>query len=105
MEYRVAVFGVARASDLGQLLDDVIPFPLKKLGKDFVVQSQEKFRVPGHVAAVEKRNRKLNILRVKSLAFGKSTGGWTELEPQIPKLLAKGANRVPQIAFRIAIGV
>src|SRR5579864_3194747 len=79
-----AVFGVPRAGHLRELLDNIVPFPQKKLGQKFVVQTTEKVAIPGNIPAVEQRNSEFDVLRVELIALGQGPRSRTQLHPQVP---------------------
>ena len=105
MKHCVSVLRMARARHLRQLLDNVVPFPQKKLGQDFFMQPLEQLAVSGDMPAIQEGNRELDILRIELLAFIESSRGRTEFQPEIPKFLAERAYRIAQLVFSAAVGV
>ena len=105
MKNGIAVLRMARSRDLGELLDDVVPFANKKFGENVLVQMLKQFPVTSHGATVEERNRKLHVLHIKLLAFGQGTGRRPQLHTKVPEFLAERSDGFAQCVFGGAVGV
>src|SRR4051812_32468373 len=105
MKDGIAVLRMPRSRDLGELLDDVVPFAKKKFRQDILVQMLKQFPVTSHGAAIEERNRKLNVLHIKLLALGQGTRRGPQLHAKVPEFLAERSDGFAQCVFGGAVGV
>src|SRR6266567_1310787 len=71
VKYGVPVFRVAGSGYLRQLLDNVVPFPHKELGQNFIMQPVKQLTLSGDKTAIEQRDSELHVLSVEPVTFGK----------------------------------
>src|SRR5580692_6125621 len=79
LQYSVAEFRVARTGKFSQALHDLPRLSGDQLGDHFIVEPCEKLAIANEITAIEHRNRKLGIRRVKLTAFGEGSCGGAKL--------------------------
>ena len=84
MEDRVAVFGVARARHLGELLGDGAPFAEQQCGKHFGLKAAIECAVSDEEAAVESGDDEFEIVRVSAFAFLQGAHGGAYAQADVP---------------------
>src|ERR1700730_5727685 len=86
---------VTAAGEVGQTLDNDSKLSRHQLRNQPVVQPSEKTRIASEVAAIEQRDRKFYIVRIKSLALGKRSRRGAQFQPEVPHFL----REIPDLVF------
>ena len=76
-----------------------------KLRNDVIVKPRKKLPVARQIAAIEKRNREFQVIRIDAIAFAQRAARGTQLQAQIPKLLRESANRLLDFCFGLVPSV
>ena len=105
MEDGVAELFMAAARNLRQPLQQRLRLAGHQLWNDFVVQAGEQIVIAGKIAAVEQRDRELDIGGIEAVALVQNAGGRTQLQAQIPQALRKASNPILESLFAFAVGV
>ncbi len=92
MKDGVAVFGVAGAGDLGEVLDDDIPVAQGEDGEEIVFEAAVEGGVSGEEAAVEQRDREFEVGGIDLVAFLEGARGGAGAEAGVPHGLGYGAE-------------
>ncbi len=74
MKYGVAEFVVARAAEIGKPLHDLARLARYELGNQIIMKSFENGRIARKITAIEQRDRELDIVCIKAVAFGQQYG-------------------------------
>ena len=101
MKNGVAVLGVAGAGDFPQFLCDGVPLAQHQAWKNGLVKLLVKRKLAGKEAAIERRQRELEIIGVESPRFLHCSGTRTGAQTNIPHTLNHGAHRI----FRLLLGL
>src|SRR5215831_7978430 len=101
MKNRIAELVVACAAQIRKPLHDLPRLARHQPRNHLVMQPLEDRRIARKIAAIEQRNRKLDVIGIEAFAFRKRPRGGTELETQVPKLLRKRAD--PRLEFLLGL--
>jgi hypothetical protein len=83
---------VPRLIDLSQQEHQFLPIAQDGARNDLIVQTAEESVITGEQAAIEERNIEFGIVAMEAVAIFQRARSGTDLEPQIPKILTKGAD-------------
>ena len=95
MEDGVAELGVAGAGNLAQLLGNGGPLAQHQSGKGDLVQLLVKRKLAGQEPAVERRERKFQVIRIEAAGFFHRPGAGAGAQADVPHSLDDGAHRLP----------
>ncbi len=105
MKDGVAKLVMTRARQLRQVLNEGVAFAPHQPGNRFFAQPRKKLAISGQIAAIEERNRELDVIRVEAFAFSQSPRHRTEFQTQIPQLLRETADGIFEFLLAAASGM
>src|SRR5579883_104669 len=103
MKDGIAVLGVAGAGELGEVLDDGVPFAQDERREQVILKAAIKGVVPAEIAAVEQGDEELKIVGIYAVAFLPGTDGRAGAEAGVPHGLNAGADDLMEIALHAVI--
>ena len=104
MEDGVAVFGVAGASDLSQLLGDGVPLAQDQAGEDSLVKLLVERELAGKEAAIEGGEGELEVVGIETPGFLDRSGTGAGAETDVPHALNDGSDGFLRLLLGFFVG-
>ena len=104
VEDGVAVFGVAGAGHLGEVLDDGVPFAEDDRGQELSFKFGVEGAAAGEVAAIEEGDGEFEIVGVDALGFFQGAGDGAGAEADVPHGLSTSADLIAPGGLDFLVG-
>src|SRR5579885_1806204 len=105
MKDGIAVLGVAGAGELGEVLDDGVPFAQDARREQVILKAAIKGVVPAEIAAVEQGDEELKIVGIYAVAFLTGADGRACGDGGGSQGLKAGADDLIEISLHAVIAV